>query len=64
MEFREGEVRDDMELGGLWMSGETPFKQRLERSRSRQYRFSKKKSGAVEGGCECGGWMVEGRREG
>ncbi|KAF2634897.1 hypothetical protein P280DRAFT_412896 [Massarina eburnea CBS 473.64] len=42
--FREAEVRDDMELGGLGMSGETPFKQRLERSRSRQYRFTKKKS--------------------
>lgn len=42
--FREAEVRDDMELAGLGISGEAPFKQRLERSRSRQYRFVKKKS--------------------
>ncbi|KZM24815.1 uncharacterized protein EKO05_0003453 [Ascochyta rabiei] len=42
--FREAEVRDDMELAGLGMSGEAPFKQRLERSRSRQYQFVKKKS--------------------
>lgn len=42
--FREAEVRDDMELAGLGLSGEAPFKQRLERSRSRQYHFVKKKS--------------------
>jgi hypothetical protein len=42
--FREAEVRDDMELAGLGVSGEAPFKQRLERSRSRQYHFVKKKS--------------------
>lgn len=42
--FREAEVRDDMELAGLGVSGEAPFKQRLERSRSRQYQFVKKKS--------------------
>jgi len=42
--FREAEVRDDMELAGLGMSGEAPFKQRLERSRSRQYHFVKKRS--------------------
>ena len=42
--FREAEVRDDMELAGLGISGEAPFKQRLERSRSRQYHFVKKKS--------------------
>lgn len=42
--FREAEVRDDMELAGLGLSGEAPFKQRLERSRSRQCQFVKKKS--------------------
>ncbi|KAF1842897.1 uncharacterized protein K460DRAFT_290980 [Cucurbitaria berberidis CBS 394.84] len=42
--FREAEVREDMELAGLTVSGDGPFKQRLERSRERQYRFSKKKS--------------------
>lgn len=42
--FREAEVRDDMELAGLGISGEAPFKQRLERSRSRQHQFVKKKS--------------------
>jgi hypothetical protein len=42
--FREAEVRDDMELAGLGVSGEAPFEQRLERSRSRQYQFVKKKS--------------------
>ncbi len=43
--FREAEVRDDMELAGLGISGgEAPFKQRLERSRSRQYHFVKKNS--------------------
>jgi hypothetical protein len=33
-----------MELAGLGVSGEAPFEQRLERSRSRQYQFVKKKS--------------------
>jgi hypothetical protein len=33
-----------MELAGLGTTGEAPFKQRLEQSRERQYRFSKKKS--------------------
>jgi hypothetical protein len=42
--FREAEVREDMELGGLGIAGEAPFKQRLEQSRERQYRFSKKRS--------------------
>lgn len=42
--FREAEVRDDMELAGLGAMSEEPFKQRLERSRSRQYQFVKKKS--------------------
>lgn len=42
--FREAEVREDLELGGLGPSGETPFKRRLERSRERQYRFTKKHS--------------------
>ncbi|KAH7382333.1 hypothetical protein BKA66DRAFT_586242 [Pyrenochaeta sp. MPI-SDFR-AT-0127] len=42
--FREAEVREDMELAGLGVSGDGPFKQRLERSRERQHRFSKKKS--------------------
>ena len=42
--FREAEVREDMELGGLGLSGEVPFKQRLEQSRERQYRFGKKRS--------------------
>lgn len=42
--FREAEVREDMELGGLGVEGDGPFRQRLERSRERQYRFSKKKS--------------------
>lgn len=42
--FREAEVCEDMELAGLGLSGETPFKQRLEQSRERQYRFTKKRS--------------------
>ncbi|KAH7070452.1 hypothetical protein BKA63DRAFT_579027 [Paraphoma chrysanthemicola] len=42
--FREAEVREDMELAGLGTTGEAPFKQRLEQSLERQYRFSKKKS--------------------
>ncbi|KAL5468622.1 hypothetical protein PMIN07_002674 [Paraphaeosphaeria minitans] len=42
--FREAEVREDMELRGLGPTGEAPFKQRLELSRERQYRFTKKRS--------------------
>lgn len=42
--FREAEVREDMELGGFGVAVDGSFKQRLERSRERQYRFSKKKS--------------------
>lgn len=42
--FREAEVREDIELGGLGISGDGPFKQRLEQSRERQYRFTKKRS--------------------
>lgn len=37
-------MREDMELAGLGVSGEAPFRQRLEQSRERQYRFSKKRS--------------------
>jgi hypothetical protein len=33
-----------MELAGLGLSSEQPFQQRLERSRSRQYQFIKKRS--------------------
>ncbi|KAF1971277.1 hypothetical protein BU23DRAFT_471373 [Bimuria novae-zelandiae CBS 107.79] len=42
--FREAEVREDIELGGLGVLGQTPFKQRLERSRETQGRFAKKRS--------------------
>lgn len=42
--FREAEVREDMELAGWGNEGAAPFRQRLEQSRERQYRFSKKKS--------------------
>ncbi|KAH7402282.1 hypothetical protein DE146DRAFT_780714 [Phaeosphaeria sp. MPI-PUGE-AT-0046c] len=43
--FREAEIRDDIELGGMGgITGEASFKQRLEQSRERQYRFSKKRS--------------------
>jgi hypothetical protein len=42
--FREAEVRENMELGGLGITGEALFKQRLEQSHERQYRFSKKNS--------------------
>ncbi|ORY14919.1 hypothetical protein BCR34DRAFT_478641 [Clohesyomyces aquaticus] len=42
--FREAEVRDDFELGGLALGGESSFKERLEQSRERQYRFGKKRS--------------------
>ncbi len=42
--FREAEVREDISLGGLGISSEVPFKQRLEQSRERQVSFNKKKS--------------------
>lgn len=42
--FRDAEVREDIELGGLGLAGDAPFKQRLEQSRERQYRFGKKRS--------------------
>jgi hypothetical protein len=42
--FREAEVREDIELGGLGLNREGSFKQRLEQSRERQYRFPKKRS--------------------
>ncbi|KAL6709321.1 hypothetical protein ACN47E_001728 [Coniothyrium glycines] len=42
--FREAEVREDMELGGLGAAGDGPLNRRLEQSRERQYRFSKKRS--------------------
>ncbi|KAF2264935.1 hypothetical protein CC78DRAFT_579891 [Lojkania enalia] len=42
--FREAEVKDDFELGGLGIGGDTSFQQRLEQSRGRQYRFGKKRS--------------------
>jgi hypothetical protein len=42
--FREAEVRDDIELGGLGSSGDGLLKERLERSSEKQYRFSKKRS--------------------
>lgn len=42
--FREAEVREDIELGGLGASGDGLLKERLERTSDRQYRFSKKKS--------------------
>ena len=42
--FRDTEIRDDLELGGLGMTGWTPFRQRLEQSRERQYQFPKKRS--------------------
>jgi hypothetical protein len=41
--FRDAEVREDIELGGLGMGGECSFKQRLEQSRERQFRFGKKR---------------------
>ena len=44
MGFRDAEVREDIELGGLGLGGECSFKQRLEQSRERQYRFGKKRS--------------------
>ncbi|KAL7772533.1 hypothetical protein CFE70_002492 [Pyrenophora teres f. teres 0-1] len=42
--FREAEVREDIELGGLGASGDGLLKERLERTSDRQYRFSKKRS--------------------
>ncbi|KAF1999804.1 hypothetical protein P154DRAFT_436319 [Amniculicola lignicola CBS 123094] len=45
--FRDAEVREDMELAGLTIGGgggEGSFKQRLQQSRERQYRFGKKRS--------------------
>lgn len=42
--FRDAEVREDIELGGLGLNREGSFKQRLEQSRERQYRFTKKRS--------------------
>ncbi|KAL6157919.1 hypothetical protein ACJBU6_03729 [Exserohilum turcicum] len=42
--FREAEVREDMELGGLGASGDGPLQERLGRLSDRQYRFSKKRS--------------------
>jgi hypothetical protein len=54
--FREAEVREDMELGGLGITGEAPFRQRLEQSRERQYRFSKKRSVEKWKGV-AGGWL-------
>ena len=42
--FRDAEVREDFELAGFGNHGDAPFKQRLEHSRERQYRFSKKRS--------------------
>jgi hypothetical protein len=41
MGFREAEVREDMELGGLGLSGQAPLRQRMDRG---GYRFVKKKS--------------------
>ncbi|KAL1797819.1 hypothetical protein ACET3X_004425 [Alternaria dauci] len=42
--FREAEVREDIELGGLGASGDGLLNERLAKSSDRQYRFSKKKS--------------------
>jgi hypothetical protein len=42
--FREAEVREDMELAGLGVADDGPFKHRVSRSLERQYRFSKKRS--------------------
>jgi hypothetical protein len=44
--FRDAEVREDIELGGLGTpaSGGSSFKQRLEQSRERLYKFGKKRS--------------------
>lgn len=41
MGFREAEVREDMELGGLGLTGEAPLRQRMDRG---GYRFVKKRS--------------------
>ncbi|KAF2009159.1 hypothetical protein BU24DRAFT_497355 [Aaosphaeria arxii CBS 175.79] len=42
--FRDAEVKEDYDLTGFEAPSEAPFKQRLEQSRERQYRFGKKKS--------------------
>lgn len=42
--FREAEVREDMELGGLGTTDDGPLRHRVSRSLERQYRFSKKNS--------------------
>jgi hypothetical protein len=42
--FREAEVREDMELGGLGTTDDGPLRHRVSRSLERQYRFSKKHS--------------------
>jgi hypothetical protein len=58
--FREAEVREDMELGGLALGGESSFKVRLEEARERQYRFGRKKSmerWKWEKGRERDGWI-------
>jgi hypothetical protein len=41
MGFREAEVREDIELGGLGLSGEALLRQRMDRG---GYRFVKKRS--------------------
>ncbi|KAF2502564.1 hypothetical protein BU16DRAFT_449263 [Lophium mytilinum] len=42
--FREAEVREDMDLGGVTLGGDGSFQSRLEAARERQYQFKKKKS--------------------
>ncbi|KAF1832218.1 hypothetical protein BDW02DRAFT_604875 [Decorospora gaudefroyi] len=63
--FREAEVREDIELGGLGVSGDGLLKERLERSsEGRGYRFGKKKKSG-EGWRGVGvGWLKGGGREG
>jgi len=59
--FRDAEVREDIELGGLGISNEGSFKQRLEQSRERS-RSLKKRS--MELWKEVGaGWLKVGREE-
>jgi hypothetical protein len=41
MGFRDAEVREDIELGGLGLTGEAPLRQRMDRG---GYRFVKKRS--------------------
>ena len=56
--FRDAEVREDIELGGLGMSNECSFKERLEQSRERS-RCMKKRS--MERWKEMGvGWLKGG----